>query len=96
MSKVLGTALTVAAVAFAIAVPIIGPTAMLTTFALTAAGAAAITAGLSAAIMVNALLMPKGRADLPERQASQLALQFGEVPRSVIFGETASMGALVE
>lgn len=90
MSKTVGIILTVAAVAFAIAVPVFGPAAL----GLSQAAAAAIAAGLSAAIMVNNLLMP--RPNGPSRQAAATTLQLGEAARSVIFGECAIAGSLVD
>lgn len=89
MSKTVGLILTIAAVALAVAVPIIGPTA-LAAIGLSTATAAAISAGLSAAIMINGLLMPKGDPNLRQRQASVTTLQLGEQPRVAIFGAVAA------
>jgi hypothetical protein len=87
LSKTLGVVLTVAAVAFAIAVPFFAPLGI----AIAASTVAAISAGLAAAIMVNGLLMPKGIGDgLIARQANQVTLQLGEVPRVAMFGDAAS------
>lgn len=89
MSKTVGYILVAAAVAFAIAVPVFGLAAL----GLTAAEAAAISAALSAAIMVNQLLMPKPSVS---RNAQETQLQFNEVGRRFAFGETATAGSLVD
>lgn len=94
MSRTLGIILMVAAIAFAIAVPVFGVAAL----GITAGIASAISAGLAAAIMVNNMLMPKGStaADLKNRQASATTLQLGETPRCAIFGKAAVAGSLVD
>jgi hypothetical protein len=92
MSKTVGYILTAALVVFAIAVPIIGPTA-LAAWGLSAGTVAAIGAALSAAVIVNSLLMPKPGAS---RNAQETTLQLGEVARRAIFGTSATAGSLID
>jgi hypothetical protein len=92
VSKVLGYVLTGALVAFAIAVPIIGPTT-LAAWGLSAGAVTAIGLALSAAIMVNSLLMPKPKVS---NNAQETQLQLGEIARRAIFGKAATAGSLVD
>jgi hypothetical protein len=89
VSKTVGTILLVAAVVVAIAVPVIGP-AQLALLGISETAIAAVSAGLSAAMMVNSLLMAKGDLGATRsRQASATTLQLGEVPRTALFGAAA-------
>lgn len=92
MSKTVGYVLTAALVVFAIAVPVIGA-GTLAAWGLTSGTVAAIGAALSAAIMVNSLLMPKPKVS---RNAQETTLQLGEIGRRGIFGTTATAGSLVD
>lgn len=92
MSKTVGYVLTAALIVVAIAVPVIGPTA-LAAWGITAGTVAAVTAALSAAIMVNSLLMPKPKVSA---NAQETTLQIGEVARRAIFGKAATAGSLVD
>jgi hypothetical protein len=89
MSRTVGYVLTAAMVAFAVAVPVFGVAAL----GLTAASAAAVGAALSAAIMVNSLLMPKPKVSA---NAQETTLQLGEIPRRAVFGIFAMPGRLVD
>jgi hypothetical protein len=92
MSKTVGYVLTAALVVFAIAVPIIGPTA-LAAWGFSAGTVAAIGAALSAAVIVNSLLMPKPKSS---NNAQETTLQLGEVARRALFGKSATAGSLVD
>jgi hypothetical protein len=92
VSKAVGYVLTAALVVFAVAVPIIGPTA-LAAMGLTSGVITAIGAALSAAIMVNSLLMPRPSVS---RNAQETTLQINEVARRAAFGTTATAGSLVD
>ncbi|MBD8547891.1 hypothetical protein [Sphingomonas sp. CFBP 8760] len=94
MSKTVGKILAVAAVVVGVvaAIPTLGGSLVLT-----AGAASLISAGIAAATFVNsAILASKAKNQLQARQASVVALQFGEVAREGLLGQMLTGGSLVD
>ena len=94
MSKTVGKILAVAAIVVGViaAVPTFGAS-----LGLSAAAASLIGVGIAAATFVNSsILASKAKGQLQARQASVVALQFGEVAREGLIGQMLTGGSLVD